>query len=450
MFGPVPADVIGQPTAGAAQPGGAATEAGTAAAAGQQQDTETVAITAEQQTNSRQNESENAVDQAHAATNQSPANLQEGNDAARGQPQAQQEQATETAEVGAVLPAEVTRALQADMEGSVVDGRQQQAQSAAGKNTEPNALDYTPKQYAEAWLRWSAQINGVSLSEVREMQGDEAGLKAIEQLWVDAVLQEAKSGKQLLRKTLDKFLEVRPNSQLPETAFPDGYQRPEARKIEKEEVAARKAKPLTEAQQAQDGNGAMFSRSTSTKAAYDARIDALFAGEKPALDGVRVLDSSDMLGLLGMGNGPVHLAEGKVNASKHPNMTAQEWKKIPQWLDNPAAVFDSATVSGRLVLVAPETVNNAPVLMVVEPNGQKKTDGVRVHLLQNAYDKDESAPPFGRWLQDGKVRYVSQKEFPAVLNASGLQLSSTAWQNKPGMKRILERVMNFASIESRV
>ena len=118
-------------------------------------------------------------------------------------------------------------------------------------------------------------------------------------------------------------------------------------------------------------------------------------------------------------------------------MTAQEWKKIPQWLDSPAAVFDSATVSGRLVLVAPETVNNAPVLMVVEPNGQKKTDGVRVHLLQNAYDKDESAPPFGRWLQNGKGRYVSQKEFPAVLNASGLQLSSTAWQNKPGMRRIL-------------
>ena len=59
----------------------------------------------------------------------------------------------------------------------------------------------------------------------------------------------------------------------------------------------------------------------------ECRALSLFAGEKPPLDGVRVLDSSDMLGLLGMGNGPVHLAEGKVNASKPPNMTAQEWKK---------------------------------------------------------------------------------------------------------------------------
>jgi len=181
----------------------------------------------------------------------------------------------------------------------------------------------------------------------------------------------------------------------------------------------------------------MFSRSPSTKAAYEARIDALFAGGKAALDGVRVLDQSDMLGLLGLGNGPVHLAEGKVGADKHPNMTAEVWKKLPGWLDNPAAAFDSDTVQGRLVMLAPETVGGAPVLMIVEPNGQKRSDGVRVHLLQNAYDKDGSLPPIGRWLREGKGRYVNQKEFPAVLRASGLQLSGTAWQNKPGTPRIL-------------
>jgi len=58
MFGPVPADVIGQPTAGAAQPGGAATEAGTAAAAGQQQDAETVAPTVDKQKASQEQEQE--------------------------------------------------------------------------------------------------------------------------------------------------------------------------------------------------------------------------------------------------------------------------------------------------------------------------------------------------------------------------------------------------------
>jgi hypothetical protein len=104
-----------------------------------------------------------------------------------------------------------------------------------------------------------------------------------------------------------------------------------------------------------------FSRSASTKAAYEARIDALFAGGKPTLDGVRVLDRSDMLALLGMGDGPVNLAEGKVTAGQdnHPHMTAAMWKKIPQWLDNPALVFDSDTTPGRLVFIAPELVNGA-------------------------------------------------------------------------------------------
>lgn len=186
---------------------------------------------------------------------------------------------------------------------------------------------------------------------------------------------------------------------------------------------------------AAQGQAPMFSRSASTQQAYEARIDALFSGQaqKDSRTGVRVLDRSDMLAFLGMGDGPVSLAESKVNAAKHPNMTAEVWKKIPQWLDNPAAVFDSATVQGRLVMIAPELVNGAPVLMVVEP----QKGGIQVHLLQNAYDKDDSPPPVGRWLREGLAHYVNQKEFPAILQQSGLQLSSSAWQNKPGTRKIL-------------
>jgi len=186
---------------------------------------------------------------------------------------------------------------------------------------------------------------------------------------------------------------------------------------------------------AAQGQAPMFSRSASTQQAYEARIDALFSGhaQKDSRTGVRVLDRSDMLAFLGMGDGPVSLAESKVNAAKHPNMTADVWKKIPLWLDNPAAVFDSATVQGRLVMIAPQLVNGAPVLMVVEP----QKGGMQVHLLQNAYDKDDSPPPVGRWLREGLAHYVNQKEFPAILQQSGLQLSSSAWQNKPGTRKIL-------------
>jgi hypothetical protein len=181
----------------------------------------------------------------------------------------------------------------------------------------------------------------------------------------------------------------------------------------------------------------LHQRSVETRQSYEARIDALFAGEKAAgpNDGVRVLDSSDVLGLLGFGNGPVHLAEGKVIKSQdnHPQMTADVWKKIPQWLDDPAAVFDSDTVSGRLTMIAPELVGGDLVLLAIEPNAS----GTQVHILVNAYNKDGGHPPVGRWLREGKGYLVDQKKFPTVLSDSGLQLSSSAWQNKPGMRKIL-------------
>lgn len=192
-----------------------------------------------------------------------------------------------------------------------------------------------------------------------------------------------------------------------------------------------------EAKEDDAGNVVMFSRAPATKAAYEARIDALFAGEKAAgpNSGVRVLDRSDVLGLLGFGEGPVNLAEGKVikGQTNHQRMTAEQWKKVPEWLDNPAAVFDSDTVPGALVLIAPETINGATVRMTVEP---RKDGGADVHILSNAYDAP-GFTPFARWFREGLGRLVDQKKFPAVLGDSGLQLSSSTWQNKPGMRNIL-------------
>lgn len=77
-----------------------------------------------------------------------------------------------------------------------------------------------------------------------------------------------------------------------------------------------------------------FSRSTSTQATYEARIDALFAGASTNRVGVRVLDKSDVLGMLGFDQRPMVLQESKVVASKknHPAMLAEYWKRIPQWL----------------------------------------------------------------------------------------------------------------------
>lgn len=182
-------------------------------------------------------------------------------------------------------------------------------------------------------------------------------------------------------------------------------------------------------------NAVKFSRTSSARAAYEARIDELFDGAKANLKGVRVLDKADLLGLLGYADKPVNLFEGKVigGQKNHPHMTAEVWKKVPEWLDAPAAVFDSDTVIGRLVFVAPELVNGYMALIIVEPNA----GALDAHVLVNAYDKDGGDPPIRRWVKDGLTRYVDQKKFPTVFNTSRLQLPGTAFQNKPGTRKIL-------------
>jgi len=194
-----------------------------------------------------------------------------------------------------------------------------------------------------------------------------------------------------------------------------------------------------------------FSRSPGTKATFEARIDALFAGDKPrgihrGEQAAVVLDRSDMLEFLKITNGPVYLDETAVgkpdrglprgSPAKHPNMTAEQWKNVPQWLETPAAVFDSDTVTGDLVLIAPELVNGAIVMMTINPKAQGNKPGVTVGLLTNAYDKDGGPPPVGKWAREGKAWYIDKKVFPDVLRRVGVQ-SSDAFQNKPGTRRIL-------------
>lgn len=148
-----------------------------------------------------------------------------------------------------------------------------------------------------------------------------------------------------------------------------------------------------------------------------------------------------------MSDGPVYLKESAVRkpesgmprgtAPKHPNMTAEQWKKVPQWLEAPAAVFDSDTVPGALVAIGPELVNGAVVMLTIEPRSEGPDRGVTISLLTNAYDKDKGPPPMGRWLREGKAWYVDKKKFPDVLRRVGLQLPDTAYQNKPGTRKIL-------------
>lgn len=182
-----------------------------------------------------------------------------------------------------------------------------------------------------------------------------------------------------------------------------------------------------------DIGAVMFSRNKDTRSAYENRIDDLFSGKPANRVGALVLDRSDVLDMLGMGNKPVLVAEHKAIASgKNHGLTAEHWKKIPEWLDNPAAVFDSDTVPGRLLFVAPEKVNENPVVMIVEPDA--KVENLSIHLLVNAYDKTGGRMPVRRWVDDGLLRYIDKAKSRQLLAPSGLQLSGVM-QKAIGSKR---------------
>jgi hypothetical protein len=50
----------------------------------------------------------------------------------------------------------------------------------------------------------------------------------------------------------------------------------------------------------------------------------------------------------------VHQAPIRRGLGNHPHMTTAVWNKVPEWLENPIAVFDSDTVKGTLVFNAPK------------------------------------------------------------------------------------------------
>lgn len=179
----------------------------------------------------------------------------------------------------------------------------------------------------------------------------------------------------------------------------------------------------------------LFSRTSETKDKYNSRIDELFNGGEPNRIGIRVLDSSDVLEMLGFGDKPVHLAESKIDDGRYNHkLTAEHWKKIPEWLESPVAVFDSETVPGRLVFIAPEKIGNDPVVIVVEPNTE--LGGTEVNLLVNAYDKTGGRMPVRRWVENGLQRYIDIKRSPAFGVPSGLQLPRVEHQQRGSKNRI--------------
>lgn len=189
-----------------------------------------------------------------------------------------------------------------------------------------------------------------------------------------------------------------------------------------------------------------FSRSPGTREQYDARIDDLFAGAK-AKAGTRILDSSDVMGLLGYPKVPLmlnesHLRDGLTN---HPEMTAAAWKKVPEWIENPAAVYTDPRHPGRLMVIAPQALAGYPVVMSIEPNPNPASSAPRSatateSLLVTAYAKTTGKLPYPLGLSaTGNLLYVDMKNAPEVWRRGGGQFPKQAAQLRGRGKILTEK-----------
>lgn len=145
--------------------------------------------------------------------------------------------------------------------------------------------------------------------------------------------------------------------------------------------------------------------------------------------------------MLGYGDMPVQLDESKVvrNQSNHPEMTAERWKAVPEWLDNPVAVLKSRTHDKRLVFIPNELINGAPIYLVVEPDHKS----LRIHVLVNGYAKDgnpsQAMRDIERDLRNGNIDYVNKEMAREFLGRSGLQLPRLPNLNTSRTKILTEK-----------
>lgn len=156
-----------------------------------------------------------------------------------------------------------------------------------------------------------------------------------------------------------------------------------------------------------------------TRQKYEQRIDELYSGSpKNRSVQVMVMQHSDMLDMLKYGDLPIYLKENEVNNPKHPLTTAEIWKKLPDWIDNPALVFYSDTKVERLVFIAPETIDGNDIRIIIEPNSEDK---LNAHILFNAYDGRER-PTYEDWINKSLLVYADTEKVLRISERVGQRL----------------------------
>lgn len=158
----------------------------------------------------------------------------------------------------------------------------------------------------------------------------------------------------------------------------------------------------------------LFSRTEDTKQAYEERVQELFedtALAKESKQQLKVLDSSDVLDLLGYGGYEVLVHEKHAigdGQQQHPEITQEDWLKVPTWLDNPALVVKQVDTqgfeTGKVTVFTGEIRNGKPIIIGLQPRSETGAEQQQLAVTMYAADLDYSAGQLlrGEWLYQNK------------------------------------------------
>ncbi|MBH1493390.1 hypothetical protein JY423_01490 [Stenotrophomonas maltophilia] len=143
------------------------------------------------------------------------------------------------------------------------------------------------------------------------------------------------------------------------------------------------------------------------------RGPALWAGKTPAC--LRMLGFPDIP--LRMNQGVLKkISEGK--GGQRPGLVPATICKLPELIDEPAAIFTSGTVKEALVVLttASDADGNGSVIVSIQPN--LRDANTCVNMITSAYSKQRSA-----WVREqveaGLLRFADEKKSPGILEVSG-------------------------------
>ena len=165
------------------------------------------------------------------------------------------------------------------------------------------------------------------------------------------------------------------------------------------------------------------------KDTYNRRVTALHkpGAKKSKYDAVPMVKSAPVLGLIGEGDFAVVLQEDhSISQKNHVEMSAADWRKVPDWLQDPIAIFKRPDGSLKVI---PRGAKNGQLISIGIRPGQDS-----VHTVVTAYGHTGKVP-MESYIRDNQLKYINTQYAKMLNDKMGYHLPVTPTEvNNSGNK----------------